>query len=333
MNRALLPVVLLVSGAAHAQLTVTDSLGTSALSTLLQGLNLTISNLVIDCPGQSYGHFSGTSEIPITNGIVLTTGSADAVAGPVTSFASVYTGAPGDADLGALVTMPTYEACVLNFDCVPLGDTLLFNFSFGSEEYPEYAGSSFNDVFAIWLSGPGFGVPTNVAAIPGGTPVSINNVNATTNPVYYVNNEAIPGVNCSYDGFTQNLTAFAVVVPGATYHFKVGVADVADGIFDSGVFLEAFSFRSVIGLSTGVNAAQVDRSIVRIENDRLIFIGPPEELAHCRLVDATGRTVLSEVVRGDRTLSLHRVHPGAYTALLFDAGGRSLGSARFVKGR
>ncbi len=306
----------------NAQLTVTTGLTPAQLTGLLEGLNVTISNLTINCPDSSFGQFTGTSEIPISNGLVLTSGLATAVAGPVGSWASMPTSMGSDADLQALVSAPTYDACVLEFDCVPLGDTLLFNFAFGSEEYPEFVGATFNDVFAIWITGPGFPVPTNVATIPGGMPVAINNVNASTNAAYYVDNEAIPGVNCAYDGFTQNLTAFAEVTPGGTYHFKIGIADVSDAVFDSGVFLEAFSFRSLMN-STSVNEATAGQLAVIDRNGVLEITLPVDRTGmDGRVLDASGREIRRFRVSGaHHALELGGLRTGRYELELTDARG------------
>ena len=285
-----------------AQLSVMDSLSSSFVTDLLEGQNLTISNLVIDCPGQAMGYFTGTSEVPIAQGLVITNGNADMIAGPVQNFANGYLETPGDLDLAAELggMYPTYDACVLQFDCVPIGDTLLFNFAFGSEEYPEYVGSVVNDIFAIYLSGPGFDPQQNVTELPDGTPVAINNVNAGLNEQYYIDNEASGGQHVSYDGFTQNLTAFAVVTPGESYHFKMAVADVADGVFDSGVMLEAFSFRSMGGLSTGLNSAtgqQGPRARVRDGQLELAFFDHLQG-ANAMIFDAMGRVVRSFLITG-----------------------------------
>jgi len=75
------------------------------------------------------------------------------------------------------------------------------------------------------------------------TPVSINNINAITNNQYYVDNQE--GLCVEYDAFTTVLTATAEVIACETYHIKLAVADVGDGFFDSGVFIQAQS------LSTG----------------------------------------------------------------------------------
>jgi hypothetical protein len=47
---------------------------------------------------------------------------------------------------------------ILEFDFVPLADTLKFRYAFGSEEYMEFANSSFNDVFGFFISGPNPGL-------------------------------------------------------------------------------------------------------------------------------------------------------------------------------
>ncbi len=301
-----------------AQLTIQDSLASAYITDLLEGQNLTISNLVINCPETAMGHFSGTSEIPITQGLVLTSGSADAIAGPVSNFATGGIMGPGDLDLNAELggMYPTYDACVLEFDCVPIGDTLLFNFAFGSEEYPEFVGSSFNDIFAIYLSGPGFQPQQNVAALPDATPVAINNVNSGINSAYFVDNEAQAGQFVAYDGFTSNLTAFAVVVPGESYHFKTAIADVADGVLDSGVMLEAFSFRSMGGLSTGLSGATSEPSpMARVREGRLeltFFNGLQGSSA--MILDAMGRVVRSFPITGSSmTMDITEFGPGAYS--------------------
>ena len=318
--------------AGQAQLTITDSLTIGSITTLLEGIGVTVSNVTVNCPERAMGHFIGTSELAITEGLVLTTGGADLVAGPVANFASDYLGTPGDADLDNALGMGgiTYEACVLEFDCVPQGDTLLFNFSFGSEEYQEFVGFNFNDVFAIYLSGPGFGTPTNVAAIPGGTVVSINNVNAATNPGYYYDNEVPAGQYVSYDGFTTNLTVFAVVQPLQPYHFKIAIADVADGVFDSGVFLEAFSFRSPM-LTTGLNEASLPSLQLFRRGDELFMVVPPETAhgQHVLVFDAAGHVSRrTNAVGGFISIGIEDLSSGIYVVRVDD---NSLPALRFVK--
>lgn len=333
MKKLLLSACCLFTFAAQAQLTITDSLTVGSIATLLEGLNVSVSNVTVNCAGQAMGHFAGTSELSITEGLVLTTGHADYVANMnMTTGASGINSTPGDADLEADLGggMPTHDACALEFDCVPYGDTLLFNFSFGSEEYPEFVGSSFNDAFAIYLTGPGFLTPTNVAAIPGGTLVSINNVNSLTNSGYFYDNEFPPGQYVEYDGFTTNLTAFAVVQPGETYHFKVVVADVADGIYDSGVFLEAFSFRSpMLTTSTTETPAELIRLLPHGDEMLLQLPNEAADGQQVLVIDAAGRVAQQLSVTGSTAvLNTEALGQGLYVVKVTDS---PLAPARFVK--
>ncbi|MBN2728134.1 MAG: choice-of-anchor L domain-containing protein, partial [Bacteroidales bacterium] len=154
----------------------------------------------------------------------------------------------------------TYDAAVLEFDFIPSSDTVRFFYVFGSEEYPEYVCSEFNDVFAFFLSGPnpsgGSYTNENIAKIPGtNIAVAINSINpgvagafglgVCTSLAYsslYSNNTG--GTTIQYDGFTTVLEASALVTACETYHIKIAIADVMDGAFDSGVFLQAKSFSS-----------------------------------------------------------------------------------------
>ena len=315
---------------ATAQITVQDSLSNSAIAQLLEGLNVTISNVQVNCGGAAMGHFSGPSELAITEGLVLTTGFAEEVVGPVSELANGAWNTPGDADLEAEAGVNTYDACVLEFDCIPAGDTLLFNFSFGSEEYPEYVGASFNDIFAIYLSGPDIPFPVNVAQLPDGTPVAINNVNALSNSDFYNDNEVPAGQHVRYDGFTENLTAFAEVHPGEEYHFKVAIADAGDMIFDSGVFLEAFSFRSV-DLATGISDP-LSSTLGIFQREGTVTVSLPVGIGATEMLvyDAMGRMVKQVSVTGQKTsFDVSALPKGAYIVRPQNGGG--VLPARFVK--
>jgi outer membrane protein OmpA-like peptidoglycan-associated protein len=157
----------------------------------------------------------------------------------------------------------TFDAASLEFDFTTELETVQFNFFFGSEEYTEYVNSEFNDVFAFFISGPGYGSPKNLAIVPKNkAPITVNTVNHIYNRSNYLDNnpfdrlghlqrDKMPSLypdllrNYEYDGFTTLLTAEARVKPGAVYHIKITIADVSDSRYDSGVFLEASSFTSL----------------------------------------------------------------------------------------
>ncbi len=209
-----------------------------------------VSNLTYSGFPRAIGYFDGTkSNIGINEGVLLTTGWVGYAVGPNTADDITFASLSGpDTDLEQLVGARTFDATVLQFDFLPYQDSVTFEYVFGSDEYTEYVGSPFNDVFAFFISGPGITGKQNIALIPGtGIPVSINNVNHILNTAYYVNNYA--GMTIEYDGFTRVLKAKANVTPCETYRLKLAIADVSDPFLDSGVFLKSGSFDAGDALS------------------------------------------------------------------------------------
>jgi gliding motility-associated-like protein len=228
---------------------------------VLLGPGVTVSNISYTGSPGAIGFFDGTNtNLGIAQGIVMTTGTVlnngSGPHGPNNSANSgIDNGVGGSGLLGAVVGATTFNAATLEFDFIPYSDTVRFRYVFGSEEYPEYAppnNSSFNDVFGFFISGPGIAGLQNIAQVPGGGGVvSINNVNAITNAAYFTNNgdgNTAPQNGSpfyiQYDGFTKVLEAVARVQCGQTYHLILAIADVGDGIYDSGIFLEANSLSS-----------------------------------------------------------------------------------------
>ena len=252
--------------AAQVGLQVADTLSDQELVQMLVGGGLQISNIVVNCADTAYGSFDGTNcNIGIDSGLILTTGNIDLAKGPNDDGSvGIDNFRAGDPMLTNLAGALTQDACVVEFDLVPNADTLKFRYVFGSEEYLEFVSAGFNDVFGFFITGPGIPGVKNLAVIPGtATPVSIDNVNDVTNSAYYVDNGdgATAPYNQSayyiqYDGFTTVLEATQVVQPCQTYRLRLAVADVGDGIYDSGVFIEAESLvsagvRITVGSSAG----------------------------------------------------------------------------------
>lgn len=235
---------------------------------VLLGSCVSAFNIQYTGESQAVGYFSNGAGIGMEEGILLTSGSTAVAEGPNTlSDATVDWALPGDADLNAAAgLLGSLDAAALEFDFVSFNDTVTFNYIFASEEYPEYVCSQFNDAFAFLVSGTGYAPNTNIALIPGTSiAVAINSINngssgsplyppsnctSLTNTAYYVNNSF--GSVTEYDAYTVPLTATMVVVPCDTYHIKLVVADVGDGLYDSGVFLQAQSFSG--GQSVNIRA-------------------------------------------------------------------------------
>lgn len=283
MKKIVLSIVFLLSlTSGFAQLTVNGSLTPQQLvQTILLGNGVSASNITYTGAPAAIGSFNGTaSNIGIASGILLTTGNLTNAIGPNNlGGQGLDNNRSGDADLNIISGVTTFDAAVLEFDFVPASDTLRFNYVFSSEEYPEFVDGGVNDAFGFFISGPGISGPysnnsENVAIIPGTTtPVTINDLNNGSNDcdfggpngpclncAFYVDN--CNGSTVQYDGFTTPLTAVAVVQCGETYHIKITIADGGDGVYDSGVFLEAGSFGTSGIQITATASASGDSTIV-----------------------------------------------------------------------
>jgi gliding motility-associated-like protein len=231
---------------------------------VLLGQGVTATNITFNGQPLQIASFTSTNtNLGLTSGVVMSTGECQIAIGPNNSSGNTLptTGfnTPGDADLDNISAAGTFDAAVLEFDFIPTSDSIKFRYVFGSEEYLEFVGLGYNDVFAFILSGVSTPMaPTNIALVPGtGTPVSIDNINDVSYPQYYVDNGdgSLSNGTIQFDGFTTVLTAKAAVICGETYHIKLAIADAGDPILDSGVFLEAGSFSSpgAIQISTDVS--------------------------------------------------------------------------------
>ncbi|HPQ08676.1 MAG TPA: choice-of-anchor L domain-containing protein, partial [Bacteroidia bacterium] len=226
-----------------SQVNLTPTSNTLSLINSFFGGGANISNVVVNCPSGAIGTFTTTSScttLGIGSGIVLATGNISNINQPAGNFMSDNLGTTySDPQLTSIEPSATNDVCILEFDIQPYCNQLLVKFVFGSEEYPEYVGLV-NDAFGFFITGPGPACNpggynnTNVATLPNGTPISINNVNSGSNSAYYNSSSSC----IVFDGFTTPITRTINVCPCATYHFKIAIADASDHIYDSGVFLD-----------------------------------------------------------------------------------------------
>ena len=233
----------LMIGQIHAQLFIDNSISPEQMvMDFFDNSCVTPSNVTFNGAPMSVAYFeAANTDLGINAGIVISTGDVNQLVQTAAEFAATSNGTSGDSDLEALIgsMMPSFDAAVLEFDIsVEDGGDLDFEYVFGSEEYPEFVGASFNDVFGFLISGPGTPAPFNIANIPGTmTPTTINNVNANMNSQYYIPYAQNNGQHVVFDGLTTNLPAVFASQAAETYHVKIGVTDIGDAIFDSGVFI------------------------------------------------------------------------------------------------
>lgn len=236
-----------------------------ALASSLMGPGVSLVPGTVSTVGQpaQFGTFTGgAAEVGFDAGIVLSTGEVAPIPGANTTGPETLgdgdsadedlnTGfaTAGDPDLDGLlppspIPVDTWDAAVLQFDFeLTGGGDLFFEFVFASEEYIDFVKSPYNDVFGFFVDG------NNIALVPGTSdPVTVNTVNPTVNGAYYINNvtnnDGLPvaGRAIRFDGLTTVLTAEARGLGPGRHTIKIAVADTADELLDSAVFIKAASF-------------------------------------------------------------------------------------------
>lgn len=266
----------------YAQISVTNatSIQQLVLDELI-GPGISASTIVFTGDSMAIGTFTGSSNLDINEGIIIASGRINVAIGPNNyNGATEGGGSNGDADLSILSACATYDAAAIEFDFIPLTDSIEMSYIYASEEYPEFVCIEFTDVFAIFLSGhnPKGGTynKENIALIPStNLPVGINSINpGSPGSIFYSDcislaysslyNDNTSGTTIEFDGFTDELIAYAYVIPLDTYHIKIAIADGMDHAFDSGLFIRKNSLKCV-----GMYAGEGER-----ENNAAITIYP-----------------------------------------------------------
>lgn len=306
---------------AISQISVTNTQTPADLvQNVLLGFGVTATNIVVNgsalnstiTQGNVTYFDAGGTTFPIPTGVLLSTGNGTAAIGPNNSgsftnnnpaTANVST----DPHLNAIANASPTNGVVLEFDFIPSGDTISFNYIFGSDEYPEFSPSTFNDAFGFFLWGPGISGPytlagypaggENLAVIPGtsvpgpAVPVTINNLGpgAGQFPQFYSDNQngAAYGTAIQYDGTTTTLSANASVQCNQTYHIKLAISNVGDQSYDSGVFLQANSFSSE-AVEVAVATVSGDTTVLEgCTTADLMFIRPQSQIGDTLIVNYT----------------------------------------------
>lgn len=220
------------------------------------GEGISISNVVFTGDPEALAIFTDAgARLGFNEGIILSTGLARHVCGPNTRHnAGANFGRHSFLDEDMKTKTDMCDGAVLEFDFVPQKDSILFDFVFGSEEYPEFVNKEFNDIFAFYLykKTPPRSKAYNMGKLPNGKTVMINNVNDFTNSLWYIANNlpTMPMYDyIEYDGLTTTLTAAANVEPSKTYHLKIIIADLGDCEYDSGVLLRSRSMSSIYSVA------------------------------------------------------------------------------------
>lgn len=225
-------------------------------------------NVSLTDPKRSYGYFNkGTTNFPFDEGIMLMTGFArNAGNSPVGNLNGVLS-TNGDVDLSEAIGVNNrnlFDATYIEFDFIPANAQLTFSYLFASAEYVNDYACSYSDGFALLMRKNGDANYTNLAVLPNNKgSVNVTNIHPDYGSCTAINLEYYEQTHSgdreiNFYGRTIPLTANATVIPGATYHFKMVVADAGDHLFDTGVFLKAGSFNIGIQINDGSGNALPD---------------------------------------------------------------------------
>ncbi len=173
-------------------------------------------------------------------------------------------------DLAALAGVTDiFDPSILqfSFNLGPGAWNLTFKYVFASDEYIDYIGSGFNDVFGLFIDG------TNVGTLSNQAIVSVDSINPISNPLSYRNNVVgysslarqlldINGTNPDYpssnlniapDGLTTVLVTQTIALNGGTalnptlHTARLAIGDVGNSNVDSAVFIQGSSFSATPG--------------------------------------------------------------------------------------
>lgn len=220
------------------------ALSTVNLDTLVSQLGLSADTPVsLDGPIEALGFSDaplagvlGSNTNPI---LIMSTGLASEVADENTS------GGQGT-DLGASGAGGDTVTLTFTIQAPLNADNFIFDFTFLSEEFPEFVGSQFNDFFSVLINGD------EVALDTDGDPITVNNN-------FFDGSLSTDGT--LFDGRTPLLRVTAPLTPGGqTLNVQLQIADVGDGIFDSAAFISNFGFsaRQVVFLDFDAGFLEFD---------------------------------------------------------------------------
>lgn len=217
-----------------------------------------------------------------------------------------------DANLTAIDSNANHDVVSYSFTVTlgPKATTLNVRYQFGSEEFPDYVGTQYDDAFGFFVTGPGIAGTANLARLPNGNPTSINKVNygvpgfqsTSGAPVaaydgsqssLYLNNGHPTTIAASklvendnsgpkpiavqFNGITKAINyTLSGLTPNGVYTFKIIIADSFDDRFDSGVFVNSvYATATLVANNDAYNVATGTASTVSVlNNDTVNGVAP-----------------------------------------------------------
>jgi ELWxxDGT repeat protein len=232
---------------------IASNLSNEAILNKLLGDTTGLSNISLTVTGdrQAYGTFDG-APFDIDSGIVLSTGKVTDLAGVNNSSGTTSSFGTSDPDGG-------FDPITLKIDFNTDNNArqVFFQYVFGSEEFTDFSGSAFNDLFTLKLNG------VNLAKLSDGKITTINNLTPSATPstwsADYIDNPQGTGPlsgKVILDGYTKTLTFAGTLLPNAKNTLEIKIEDISDGALDSAVFLKGGSL-GVVDPTTLANAITI----------------------------------------------------------------------------
>ena len=234
---------------AASELTINTNASAIMMADAIFGDGVNVVSASYSGDNRSSGIYSGgdTTSPGVTpgdTGVILSTGrvrdftNSSGQANQSTGTSTNTSGVNNDADFNAIAGGNTYDASILDVDFIPTGDTLTMQFSFSSEEYPEYW-ASYSDIIGVWING------TYVPMSVGNGDADVQNINSGSNVNQYLDNTS-DAYNTEMDGLTITLTLTIPVNSGVVNSIRIGVADQGDTAYDTNLLIAGDSLQTTL---------------------------------------------------------------------------------------
>ncbi len=250
--------------------------------------------------------------VPSDTGVILSTGDVRAFTSTGTqsnirsNTTTTNNGPNNDPLFNDLAGLSTFDASYLEVDFTPDLNVnfITLEFVFSSDEYPEYAGSIYNDMVGVWIDG-------NIVPLAAGNgAASVGNINQSGGINLFRSNTA-DQYNTEMDGFTVSMSVTVPVTPGENNTIRIGVADVSDNLYDSNVLIAADSVQgTIVAVEDYVLLRPGDTKTVDVQANDLNLTGGTVVITHINDVPVlpgdsvvlnTGQTV---TLNADGTLDM-----------------------------
>ncbi len=231
-----------------SELPINTSASATQMAQTIFGDGVTVVSASYTGDYRSSGTYSNGDTIspgvtPGDTGIILSTGYAEdftnywGSSNHSNSTSTNTRGVNNNSDFNAAAGARTYDASWLDVDFIPDNDTMTMQFVFSSDEFPEFANSSYQDFVGVWVNGVQVEMAVG-SANPG-------NLVGGINQNLYVDNTN-DDYNTEMDGFTVTMTLNFPVTVGVVNSIRIGIADVGDTNYDSNLLIAGDSVQTVI---------------------------------------------------------------------------------------